>query len=135
MKRIFAALFTSALLLLTACGELGESSSGGLSLPSTSSSTTFSSSATTVTTTESTTTNRTTTTKLATTTKKTTVKAATTKKIVTTTQQHKVSRTVYITPTGKRYHFKSTCGGKNSFGVELDNAIRQGYTPCKKCAQ
>lgn len=134
MKRIFAALFTSALLLLTACGELGESSSGGLSLPSTSSPA-LSSSATTVTTTESTTTNRTTTTKLATTTKKTTVKAATTKKIATTTQQHKVSRTVYITPTGKRYHFKSTCGGKNSFGVELDNAIRQGYTPCKKCAQ
>lgn len=45
-----------------------------------------------------------------------------------------ISRTVYITPTGKRYHYRSTCGGKNSYAVTLDQAIAQGFTPCKKCA-
>ena len=50
-------------------------------------------------------------------------------------EEEKKSRTVYITPTGERYHFRSTCGGKNSFPIELDDAIDQGYTPCKKCAR
>ena len=50
-------------------------------------------------------------------------------------EEEKKSRTVYITPTGERYHFRSTCGGKNSFAIELDDAIDQGYTPCKKCAR
>lgn len=45
------------------------------------------------------------------------------------------SRTVYITPTGKRYHYRSTCGGKNSTSTTLNNAIARGLTPCKKCAQ
>lgn len=44
------------------------------------------------------------------------------------------SELVYITPTGIRYHFKSTCGGKNSYSVSLDKAISRGYTPCMKCA-
>lgn len=45
------------------------------------------------------------------------------------------SRTVYITPTGKRYHYSSTCGGKNSTATTIDNARARGLTPCKKCAQ
>lgn len=45
------------------------------------------------------------------------------------------SRTVYITPTGKRYHYRSTCGGKNSTSTTLNNAKARGLTPCKKCAQ
>lgn len=45
-----------------------------------------------------------------------------------------VGTTVYITPTGKRYHLISTCGGKNSTSTSLDSAINSGYTPCKKCA-
>lgn len=40
---------------------------------------------------------------------------------------------VYTTPHGQRYHIKSTCGGKNSKQTSLDQAINQGYTPCKKC--
>ena len=43
------------------------------------------------------------------------------------------SRTVYITPSGKRYHYSSTCGGKNSYSVSINNVGDR--TPCKKCAQ
>ena len=45
------------------------------------------------------------------------------------------SRTVYKTPTGKRYHYLSTCGGKNSTATTLSQAIAMGLTPCQKCAQ
>lgn len=44
------------------------------------------------------------------------------------------SKTVYRTPTGKRYHYISTCGGKNSYEVSLDDAKAAGLTPCQKCA-
>lgn len=40
--------------------------------------------------------------------------------------------TVYITPTGKRYHRSSTCGGKNSYAVDISEVGSR--TPCKKCA-
>ena len=42
---------------------------------------------------------------------------------------------VYRTPTGSRYHLDSACGGKNSYGVFLADAVNAGLTPCKKCAQ
>ena len=42
--------------------------------------------------------------------------------------------TVYITPTGKCYHFDADCGGKNSVPTTLDSAVSSGYRPCKKCA-
>lgn len=45
------------------------------------------------------------------------------------------SQTVYVTPTGKRYHYSSTCGGKNSTATTLDNAKARGLTPCQKCAK
>ena len=45
------------------------------------------------------------------------------------------SQTVYVTPTGKRYHLSPTCGGKNSTATTLSNAKSMGLTPCKKCAQ
>lgn len=41
--------------------------------------------------------------------------------------------TVYITPSGKRYHLISTCGGKNSYAVDISQV--GGRTPCKKCAK
>ena len=44
-------------------------------------------------------------------------------------------RTVYVTPTGKRYHYISTCGGKNSTASTLNKAKARGLTPCQKCAQ
>ena len=43
------------------------------------------------------------------------------------------SATVYITPSGKRYHLSSTCGGKNSYSVSINDIGSR--TPCKKCAQ
>ena len=41
--------------------------------------------------------------------------------------------TVYITPTGKRYHISATCGGKNSYSVVISVALDKGLTPCQKC--
>ena len=43
------------------------------------------------------------------------------------------SNTVYITKTGKRYHYDSTCNGGNYFSTSLQDAIRRGLTPCQKC--
>ena len=42
---------------------------------------------------------------------------------------------VFRTPTGKRYHYSPTCGGKNSYGISLDEALDAGLTPCKRCAK
>ncbi len=44
------------------------------------------------------------------------------------------SKTVYTTPTGKRYHFDEACGGKNAKPTTLGEAVKKGLTPCKKCA-
>ena len=41
--------------------------------------------------------------------------------------------TVYVTPTGKKYHYSKSCAGKNATPISLENAKRQ-YDPCKKCA-
>lgn len=43
------------------------------------------------------------------------------------------SRTVYVTKTGKRYHYDSHCNGATYYESDLDSATRQGLTPCKKC--
>lgn len=42
--------------------------------------------------------------------------------------------TVYISPTGKRYHYLESCAGKNGSEVKKSEAISRGKTPCKKCA-
>lgn len=42
---------------------------------------------------------------------------------------------VYRTPSGTKYHFSATCGGKNGYEVTLEQAKASGLTPCKKCAQ
>lgn len=41
---------------------------------------------------------------------------------------------VYRTPTGKKYHFDSECGGKNSFEITVEQALNAGFSPCSKCA-
>lgn len=41
-------------------------------------------------------------------------------------------KTVYITPSGKRYHLDPDCGGKNSYAVDISEVGNR--TPCKKCA-
>ena len=53
----------------------------------------------------------------------------------TTTAKPTNNGTVYITPTGKRYHLSSTCGGKNSTPTTLEEALGLGLTPCGKCAK
>lgn len=44
--------------------------------------------------------------------------------------------TVWLTATGSKYHSNNNCGNTNSNNarsVSRDEAISQGYTPCKKC--
>ena len=43
------------------------------------------------------------------------------------------SRTVYVTPSGKKYHYDPQCGGKNSSDTTLNKAKNRGKEPCKKC--
>lgn len=45
------------------------------------------------------------------------------------------SRTVYVAPTGKRYHFRKTCAGKNAKATTLKQAMASGRDACKKCAR
>ena len=47
--------------------------------------------------------------------------------------QSQNSVTVYVTPTGKKYHYNSSCNGGSYSPTTLDNAIKIGLTPCKKC--
>lgn len=44
------------------------------------------------------------------------------------------SRTVYITPSGKRWHLEQNCAGKNATVTTQEKAEEQCLTPCKKCA-
>lgn len=44
------------------------------------------------------------------------------------------SRTVYITPTGKKYHYRKSCAGSNAIET-TENTAKSSYDPCKKCAQ
>lgn len=48
--------------------------------------------------------------------------------------QEPSSPTVYITPTGARYHISAKCAGDNAIKTTLDEAVSQGYTPCGRCA-
>ena len=43
------------------------------------------------------------------------------------------SVTIYITPTGKRYHYDSKCNGGTYNESTLDKAKELGLTPCSKC--
>lgn len=45
------------------------------------------------------------------------------------------SRTVYVTRTGKKYHFNGNCNGGKYYISTLEEAIRRGLTPCEKCAK
>lgn len=42
------------------------------------------------------------------------------------------SETVYVTPSGKRWHRSASCAGKNARAVTMDQV--GGRTPCQKCA-
>lgn len=45
------------------------------------------------------------------------------------------NKTVYITRTGKRYHFNSSCNGGTYYASTLQDALSRGLTPCEKCVQ
>lgn len=40
---------------------------------------------------------------------------------------------VYISKTGSKYHALSKCNGGNYNSIALNEAIKKGYTPCKRC--
>lgn len=67
--------------------------------------------------------------------KETTTTAATTVTTVatTTTAADSNDLVVYVTPSGKKYHYIKTCPGKNSTPTTLSKAIASGKEPCKKC--
>lgn len=42
---------------------------------------------------------------------------------------------VWVTETGKKYHYSSSCSGMNNpTSISIDSARSEGYTPCSKCA-
>ena len=41
--------------------------------------------------------------------------------------------TVYITKTGKKYHYENPCGNGTYYASTLANAKARGLTPCEKC--
>ena len=43
-------------------------------------------------------------------------------------------RTVYVTKSGKRYHYNAHCGNGNYYESTLSDAKARGLTPCQKCA-
>lgn len=40
---------------------------------------------------------------------------------------------VYVTPSGKKYHYSKACAGKNAYPINRSEA-ENNYGPCKKCA-
>lgn len=68
------------------------------------------------------------------TTSNTSSKSSTASKTTSTSPSSKSqSATVYITPTGKRYHYSSSCNGGKYYKSTLSEAKSKGLTPCKKC--
>lgn len=41
--------------------------------------------------------------------------------------------TVYVTKTGKKYHYENPCGNGTYYASTLANAKARGLTPCEKC--
>lgn len=51
-----------------------------------------------------------------------------------TTTTSSVEKTVYITKTGKKYHYDNHCNGGTYYASTLSEAKSNGLTPCSKCA-
>ena len=43
--------------------------------------------------------------------------------------------TVYVTPSGKKYHYSASCAGKNARATTLSAAQASGKGPCSKYAR
>lgn len=137
------------LALLCGCGDSEEGTGALLATPTTSTTVTTALREATTTTTEettqpttteapttTTTTTATTTTKRTTTsTTSTTTTTTTTATIAPTATEHSTGHTVYITATGKKYHYNSHCNGGTYYESTYEQAIARGLTPCKKCVK
>lgn len=77
------------------------------------------------------------TTKPSTSTSNTTTSTSTTKPSTSsgTSTSQSDNKTIYITKTGKRYHYSSTCNGGTYYKSTLAEAKRRGLTPCNKCVK
>lgn len=75
-----------------------------------------------------------TTTEQETTTQETSTAVTTTERETTESTTKDTSRTVYITPSGSKYHYSKSCAGDNAIETTL-NQVKDSYEPCKKCAQ
>lgn len=63
----------------------------------------------------------------------TTTRKETTTKRETTTVDPESQITVYVTETGKRYHYENPCGNGKYYPSTLAKAKARGLTPCDKC--
>lgn len=63
----------------------------------------------------------------------TTSSSTNTPSVVDDTSHENNSIQVYVTPTGKKYHYDSSCNGGNYSPSTLREAQDRGLTPCKKC--
>lgn len=43
--------------------------------------------------------------------------------------------TVYVTPSGKKYHYSASCASKNARATTLSAAQASGKGPCSKCVR
>ena len=43
--------------------------------------------------------------------------------------------TVYVTPSGTKYHYKQNCAGEAATQIQKDTALQNGYAPCAKCVK
>lgn len=50
-----------------------------------------------------------------------------------TASSNKNGQTVYVTETGKRYHYLNNCGNGTYYKTTLSKAKERGLTPCQKC--
>ena len=53
----------------------------------------------------------------------------------TTPTQSSTNKTVYVTKTGKRYHYDNNCNGGTYYLSTLADALAHGLTPCNKCVK
>ena len=48
-------------------------------------------------------------------------------------QPDNTKKTVYVTKTGKKYHYSNTCNGGTYYASTLADALNRGLTACSKC--
>ena len=51
------------------------------------------------------------------------------------TQNRSGGHTIYVTPTGEKYHYSGNCNGGTYIESTLEEALSRGLEPCKKCVK